>query len=479
MNTILENFKKYVKNSPEKPALIFDDEIISYKKLNELVNALSNSLLYLKKGSIVSIFLDNSIDFVISYLGILNAGMIAHLIPINLSDEKIKQQLENAIPELVISSQSLIEKIKNIPYNCKKITVIDLINNTSTKQDDISHTNDIAYLIYTSGTTGVPKGVPITHENVEFTTSNIITKLNYTSSDVNLLPLPLSHSFGLGCLHASLSVGSTLILLKNATNTLSILESIKKNNVTTLAAVPLTLNKILKEHKNLCSNYLNNLRLIITNSTSIPVDTVKTYREILKNGKLATYYGLTEASRSTFMIFEDSGREESVGKPPSGIEIKIQNESTNELEIGEILIKGKNVIKNYWMNEKANKKIINDWLSTGDLGHKDMDGYLYLSGRLDDLINIAGEKVMPADIEKVVKVLTGVEDVLAIGMKNEMYGEVIKIFVKKSINTKITKSEILSHCIKNLESFKVPREIEFVNDFSSDEFGKMKHFRGE
>ena len=183
MNTILENFKKYVKNSPEKPALIFDDEIISYKKLNELVNALSNSLLYLKKGSIVSIFLDNSIDFVISYLGILNAGMIAHLIPINLSDEKIKQQLENAIPELIISSQSLIEKIKNIPYNCKKITAIDLINNTSTKQDDISHTNDIAYLIYTSGTTGVPKGVPITHENVEFTTSNIITKLNYTSSD--------------------------------------------------------------------------------------------------------------------------------------------------------------------------------------------------------------------------------------------------------------------------------------------------------
>lgn len=479
MNTILENFKKYVKNSPEKPVLIFDDEIISYKKLNELVNALSNSLLYLKKGSIVSIFLDNSIDFVISYLGILNAGMIAHLIPINLSDEKIKQQLENSIPELIISSQPLIEKIKNIPYNCKKVIAIDLINNTSTKHDDISHTNNIAYLIYTSGTTGVPKGVPITHENVEFTTSNIITKLNYTSSDVNLLPLPLSHSFGLGCLHASISVGSTLILLKNATNTLSILESIKKNNVTTLAAVPLTLNKILKEHKNLCSNYLNNLRLIITNSTSIPVDTVKTYREILKNGKLATYYGLTEASRSTFMIFEDSGREESVGKPPSGIEIKIQNESANELEIGEIFIKGKNVIKNYWMNEKANKKIINDWLSTGDLGHKDMDGYLYLSGRLDDLINIAGEKVMPADIEKVVKVLTGVEDVLAIGMKNEMYGEVIKIFVKKSINAKITKSEILSHCIKNLESFKVPREIEFVNDFSSNEFGKMKHFRGE
>ena len=121
-----------------------------------------------------------------------------------------------------------------------------------------------------------------------------------------------------------------------------------------------------------------------------------------------------------------------------------------------------------------------------------MDKFGYSSKSMDEIRNLVGRGAavmigrsiyhspyMPADIEKVVKVLTGVEDVLAIGMKNEMYGEVIKIFVKKSINAKITKSEILSHCIKNLESFKVPREIEFVNDFSSNEFGKMKHFRGE
>ena len=174
------------------------------------------------------------------------------------------------------------------------------------------------------------------------------------------------------------------------------------------------------------------------------------------------------------MIFDKLGRETSVGKPYNDIMIKIENESLNELETGQILIKGNNVIKNYWNNLEADKKIIDDWLQTGDLGHKDSEGYLYLDGRMDYVINVAGEKIMPDDIEKVVKVLTDVEDVVAIGIKNEMYGEIIKLFVKKSVDSTITKLEILSQCIKNLESYKVPREIEFLDDFPMNEFGKIQ-----
>ena len=177
------------------------------------------------------------------------------------------------------------------------------------------------------------------------------------------------------------------------------------------------------------------------------------------------------------MIFDKLGRETSVGKPYNGVMIKIQNESLNELETGQIFIKGDNVIKNYWNNLEADKKIIDYWLQTGDLGHKDSEGYLYLDGRIDYLINVAGEKIIPDDIETVVKVLTDVEDVVAIGIKNEMYGEIIKLFVKKSVNSKITKFEILSQCIKNLESHKVPREIEFVDDFPRNEFGKIQRFK--
>ena len=332
-NPIIEDFKKNVKGYPEKPALIFDDETLSYKKLDELVSSLSTSLSNLKKSSIVSTFLENSVDYVISYLGILNAGMIAHLIPTNLSDDKIIQQLDNTNPDLIISSNSLIDKIQNIEYDCKKVIVTELIRNENILNDYESAENDTAYLIYTSGTTGEPKGVPITHANIDFTTRNIINELGYNSSDINVLPLPLSHSFGLGCLHASLSVGSTLVLLKNATNTMDILKSIKKNNATTLAAVPLTLNKILKEHEDVCSGYLGNLRLIMTNTTSIPVDAVKNYRTILKNGKLATYYGLTEASRSTFMVFDQLGKEESEIKMSSHFIEDLDADSLDTVEL--------------------------------------------------------------------------------------------------------------------------------------------------
>ena len=197
----------------------------------------------------------------------------------------------------------------------------------------------------------------------------------------------------------------------------------------------------------------------------------------MKTGILATYYGLTEASRSTFMIFAKPGKETSVGKPPEGIAIKIENKVLDELKVGEILIKGKNVIKNYWNDSEADKNIVDGWLRTGDLGHKDTEGYLYLDGRMDYVINIAGEKVVPEEVEEVVRVLIDVEDVVAVGTKNEMYGEIIKMFVKKSPNSKITKSDILSHCIKNLESFKVPREIEFVDDFPRNEFGKIERYR--
>lgn len=476
MNKIIDFFRNNVGKFPDKTALVFENQSITYRELSNLVNSFSNNLINLKQDLTVSLFHENSINFVISYLGILNAGMIAHLIPTNLSEHNIRQQLKNANSQVVISSNSLIKKIRNISYDCKVVSFTDFNfqKNESLKSDNIK--NDIAYLIFTSGTTGQPKGVSITHSNTIFSTKNIINVLNYDSSDINILPLPLTHSFGLGCLHVSLFVGSTLILLKNATDTYHILENIKKYQATTLASIPLTLTKILKEHQ-YCSDYLENLRLIITNSTPIPVTTVKKYRHILKEGLLATYYGLTEASRSTFMIFNKSGRETSVGKPPEGITIKIQNELSNELETGEILIKGENVIKHYWKNSTADESIIDGWLHTGDLGHKDTEGYLYLDGRLDNVINIAGEKVLPDDIEEVVRVLIDVEDVIVVGIKNKMFGEIIKMFVKKSTNSKITKSSILSHCIKNLESHKIPREIEFVDNLPRNEFGKTERFR--
>ena len=461
------NSKEY----PEKSAIIFENEKISYKELYDRVQNFSLSISELNK-EVISLISENSISFIIAYLGIIKSGQIVHIVPPEISEINLNNQLKSANSQVIICSENVfdnISKYSKIKTQILKFSEIKL----PSKTDRISlKENQIAHLIFTSGTTSIPKGVGISHTMLEFTTKNIVDVLGYTSSDIDILPLPLYHSFGLGCVYTSITVGSTIILHKDASNLQNLLNSIKKFNATTFAAIPATLTKFIKfENTDLKDNF-SNIRLVITNSTAIPKNTIQSFKGILKNGNLATYYGLTEASRSTFMIFqEDSSKDDSVGRPASGVNIIIDENSN-----GEILIKGKNVISKYWKNENADKNIVDGWLRTGDTGFLDNENYLFLKGRKDDIINIGGEKVIPLEIEEIVKQISGVKDVAAFGIKNEIFGQVIKLHVVKSSESDLDKSKILIYCIKNLEKFKIPTKIDFVEEIPKTSYGKVKRF---
>ena len=394
-----------------------------------------------------------------------------------ISEINLFNQLKSSKSKNIICNQLMKKKILN--FNSIKTTIFDIeeILLKHNNKEIESSLNKLAYLIYTSGTTAEPKGVTVSHSMIEFTTKNIIKVLSYSNSDIDLLPLPLNHSFGLGCIHTSLYVGSTLVLLKNASNLEEILESLKKYKITTLAAIPATLTKILNFENKKLEDYFSEIRLIITNSTAIPKKTVIQFKEILKKGNLATYYGLTEASRSTFMVFDKNNqREESVGKCSPNVEIKIVNKEENNLKLGDIFIKGENVIKKYWNNVEADKNIFENWLKTGDTGYFDNEGYLFLKGRSDEIINVGGEKVMPIEIEQTIKNIPGVEDAVAFGVEHEIFGQTIKLNIIKSKNSDIDKAQILSYCIKNLERFKIPSKIDFVEKIPKTDYGKVKRF---
>ena len=301
--------------------------------------------------------------------------------------------------------------------------------------------------------------------------------MEYKKTDREILPLSLSHSFGLGCLHTGLYVGSTIILHKNSTNIENILNSISEYHATTLAAVPATLSKMVENYYGNTKLDCENLRLIITNTTTISENIIKKIMRVLKIGKIATYYGLTEASRSTFMVFDEKlGKYDSVGLPASNIEIKI--ESSDDLEKnGEICIKGPNVIESYWENEEMDRNIENGWLKTSDIGHLDEEGYLYLNGRIDDMINVGGEKVIPSEIEMVVNELEGIKEAVAVGIPHNTFGQVVKLFAKKNNESKIQESEIIRYCVKKLERYKVPVSIQFVDEFPRTEYGKIKRYK--
>lgn len=474
---IINHLKNNVEKNPTKIGFIDEENSCTFQKMYEQVEKFSSSQLLSNNKKVISLISENSLSFIIAYLGIINSGKIVHLIPSNISEKNFLNQIESADPGIIICPDNAIMNIKNL--NSSKVPVFEFskIISKAIKNKETAEISEIAYLIYTSGTTSEPKGVPISHDMIEFTTKNIIKILGYSNTDIDVLPLPLYHSFGLGCLHTSIHVGSTLILLKNANNLEYILKSLKKFNATTLAAVPATLTKFLKIEKISLSNYFSNIRLIITNSTSIPKNTITEFKGILENGNLATYYGLTEASRSTFMIFdENSDHERSVGKVSPGVEIKINNQDENKLKLGDIWIRGKNVIKQYWSNSITDKNMKDGWLQTGDIGYFDDDGFLFLKGRNDDIINIGGEKVIPHEIEDVVKQISGIEDVVAFGIDHEIFGQIIKVNVIKKGNSDLDKSKILSHCIKNLEKFKMPSKIEFVDNIPKNEYGKVKRF---
>jgi len=471
MSVILDFFDSSASRFPKKTAVITKEKSCTYEQLVVSSDSIAAMLSKYHQKSVVSIIMDNSIDAIVAYLGTLRAGCIAHLISQNSSKDNVIEQLSSAGPVLILGAKQFIDRIET------KVNKLDFRSITSANCENRRRIEpeDIAYLIYTSGTTSKPKGAAVSHANAVFTTKNIVNVLGYTETDRDVVPLPLSHSFGLGCMHTSFCVGSTLILHKNTMDPLEMFNSIRIHGATTFSAVPTTLTKLVDEHTKELDEYFSNLRLVMTNSTSIPQKTVESLRRILKSGKLATYYGLTEASRSTFMIFNVDGKESSVGMPAPGVQIKLVDQANNEVKDGEIWIKGPNVIKRYW-HEAPDSNPKDGWLRTGDLGYFDGDGYLYLKGRVDDVINVAGEKVNPLDVERVVKLLADIEEVVAVGTKHETFGQVVKLFVKKITNSSITKSDIISHCIKNLERYKVPVHIEFVDDFPKTEYGKIKRF---
>ena len=315
----------------------------------------------------------------------------------------------------------------------------------------------------------------IKHQNVIFATKNIINTLKITSTDIEINPLQLSHSFGLGCIHAILAEGATAVIFQNLINLKEILETAIAKKATGFVSVPMTFRQILDNYKDELKSCKNNLRYLLTNSGAIPKQTVLDVLKEMVNVKFFTYYGLTEASRSTFLLFNESLEKiESVGKVPNGVKIKIVDDNGDDIsnnEHGEIWIKGTNVIEKYLDNSDMKSRFCNNWLRTGDIGHFDSDNFLYIDGRIDDMINVGGEKVYPIEIENTIKQIDAVRDVVIIANIDRIFGEVPVAFIETKIS--LDENEIIKHCIENLEGYKIPQKILFIDSIPRNDSGKI------
>ena len=346
-------------------------------------------------------------------------------------------------------------------------------------QTELTNADDTAVILYTSGTTGQPKGAELTHLNMVMNARLCDTMYERREDDVHLISLPLFHSFGQTVqMNAGFYTRATLVLLPRFTPEAA-LEQMETHGVTIFAGVPTMYWAFLnypQADKFDLAKIAENLRICNSGGSPLPVEVIKGF-EAKFNTKLTEGYGLSETSPVSTFNRMNASRAGSIGFPVWGVEVRIVDEDGNNVadgELGEIVIRGHNIMKGYYKRPEATAAAIrNTWFHSGDIGKKDSDGYFYITDRVKDMILRGGFNVYPREIEEVLMTHEAVSLCAVVGIPHEESGEEIKAFIVKKENAEATEEEIVSWCKENMASYKYPRLIEFKDSLPMTATGKI------
>jgi long-chain acyl-CoA synthetase len=344
---------------------------------------------------------------------------------------------------------------------------------------EINEKNDVAAILYTSGTTGFPKGVLQTHFNIRRNAEMIQEFLNAKPDFRFMLILPLFHvNAQIVTVMAPFSIGASCILTPGF-SAQTHWETVAKYKASTFSAVPTVLSILLRmPHENLD---LSSLEFVICGAAPLPVEVFREFEDTFKC-KIVEGYGLTEGTCASSVNplpteIEDRRKVGSIGIPLPGNEMKIVDDKGNDVAPntkGEIVIKGDNVMKEYFKNPEANAETLKyGWLYTGDIGHMDEDGFFFITDRKKDMIIRGGENIYPREIEEVLYSHPVVSLATVIGVKDKIYGELPKAFIVLKEGESITAEEIIEYCRNNLADFKIPKYVEFRDDLEKTPTGKI------
>ena len=343
--------------------------------------------------------------------------------------------------------------------------------------EPVCHPEAIADLLYTTGTSGRKKGVVLTQANVLAAARNITEFVGNGPDDTEVVPLPLSHSFGLGRLRCMAVAGNTLILESGVGTGATVVRQILDNRATGLAMVPAGFDIVRRMTGDVLGQAREYLRYIEIGSAPMKAQTRLWLTELLPLTRICHHYGLTEASRAVFTEYHsDAHKAGTAGRPAPNVEILICDENGSRLpvgETGEVVVRGGMVMQEYWKQpELTEKAFCSEGLKTGDVGYVDADGYLFLLGRRSDLINVGGRKVAPDEIEDLLRQLDGVKDAGCVGEPDELLGECVKVYLVA--DREIRRSEVVAFLRTRVEECKIPRVIERIASIPRTNSGKIQ-----
>jgi long-chain acyl-CoA synthetase len=465
VTAVLEAAAKY----PEKPALIAGEDAIKFSELIRRAQAAAARIAQQAAGENVGILLPNSLDFAPYFLGALWAGKTVAVLPTLAPVPLLKFMFAEAQLATIFTSADLAPKLAEaaVPHQ-----IIDTDYATAPDFHLQPRSREAAVLLYTSGTTGRPKTVSLSEQNIISNAQGCCQATGFDDRQVMLAILPLFHAYGLTVtMLLPLMTGSTVVIIERFVPR-TVLTTIERRRVTCVVAVP-SQYRVLAMDPTPCD--ASSLWLCIAGAERLP-DTIEREFSTRFGHPVVPGYGATELSPVVSLNMPETNRPASVGKPLPGIKVTIRDNDGGVCplgEIGEVCVEGPNVMLGYLNDPEANaRKIRNSVLYTGDKGFFDADGYLYISGRADDMVKVAGEKIYPVELENAIERIEGVEEVAVIALPDSKQGVRLHAFVQRKEGATLDETMLRAACREVLEPYKIPRTFTFVDNLPRTITGK-------
>jgi long-chain acyl-CoA synthetase len=492
----------------DREALVLGDTRLTYAQVDAAANQVANLLVErgIKPGEKVALSCPNLPYFPIVYYGILKAGAVVVPLNVLLKGREVAYHLADAdvkayfcfqgTPDLAIGAEGYAgfqdsdaehffmitaDPTADSPIEGTETLGQALAGKSPVFDSVVTEPSDTAIILYTSGTTGQAKGAELSHSN---TMMNVMTMnrlfQNQPASDTHVLTLPLFHTFGATVqMHAGFSTAATLLLVPRF-DAEQVIGLMQKEEVTFFAGVPTMWWGLLAalDGDVDVERIARNLRIGASGGASLPVEIINKVKEKL-GVTILEGYGLSETSPvATFSDPDREPRPGSIGVPIWGVSVKLIDDDWNEVtevgEVGEIAIKGHNIMKGYYNRPEATEEVIrNGWFRSGDLARKDEDGYYYIVDRSKDMIIRGGFNVYPREVEEVLMTHEAVSLAAVIGVPHESHGEEVKAFVILNPGATITGEELVAWGKDQMANYKYPRTVEIVESLPMTATGKI------
>lgn len=466
----------------EKDMLVSAKEHGSYRHMAQKVSDLSSWLGdRFGEDSVIILISPNNAFFVTAYLAIMKSGNVC--VPLDPAIEPASFDYireTTSAPFAFIHSTVAKRLVPEMPSVDE--TQVGTLNTGALELGYLPgphfHEHKLAQLIFTSGSTAVPKGVMITHGNLEANTSSILDYLHLSKNDTMLVVLPFFYCYGLSLLHTHLRVGGTLALNNSFMFLGSVIRDLNTYKCTGFAGVPSHFQILLRKSNSFKTGSFPHLRYVTQAGGKLHTAFITEFNKVFPNIQFFVMYGQTEATaRLSYLpptrLYDKLG---SIGKGIPNVELKVVDDDGNQVVpgvTGEIIARGKNVMKGYFKDHIATNEALRDgWLHTGDLGTVDSDGFIYLTARKKEMIKAGGKRVSPKEIEEVIVALPEVVDCTVEGMDHPDLGEAIRAVVVKAAGSNLSGEEVRAACASRLAFFKVPAEVVFKNNIEVSSTGK-------